>query len=132
MMLFYAHSGVRYLVLLVGAVTLVHAIFGAATRRPYGRPMLALASTFAGLMHLQILLGLALLFADRFYPALTGHIVLMVSAAVVAQIVPSVMRRRTPLERSFAPHIISVTVALALITAGIVAIGRTPFGSSGG
>ncbi|MDE2772653.1 MAG: hypothetical protein OXI46_02965 [Gemmatimonadota bacterium] len=131
-MLFYAHSGVRYLVLLVGAVALVHAIFGATTRRPYGRPMLALASTFAGLMHLQVLLGLALLFADRFYPALTGHIVLMVLAAVVAQIVPSVMRRRTPLKRSFAPHVISVTVALALITAGIVAIGRTPFGSSGG
>lgn len=132
MMLFYAHSGVRYVVLLVGAVALVHAIFGVAARRPYGRSMLALASAFAGLMHLQVLLGLALLFADRFYPALTGHIVLMVLAAVAAQVVPSVMRRRTPLERSFTPHVISVTVALALITAGIVAIGRTPFGSSGG
>ena len=131
-MLFYAHSGIRYLVLLVGAVALVYAIFRAATRQSYNRPMLALASAFAGLTHLQILLGVALLFTGRFYPALTGHIVLMVFAAVVAQVVPSVMRRRAPQERSFTPHIISVAVALAFIVAGILAIGRAPFGSSGG
>ena len=130
-MLFYAHSGVRYLVLLVGAIALVHATARLIMRQPYDRPMLALASAFAGLTHLQILLGVALLFTDRFYPALTGHIVLMVFAAVVAQAVPSVMRRRRPQQRSFAPHIVSIAVALALITAGILAIGRAPLGSAG-
>ena len=131
-MLFYAHSGVRYLLLLAGALALGYAVFGAVTRRPYDRPMLGLASAFAGLMHLQVLLGVALLFTRRFYPALTGHIVLMVFAAVVAQIVPSVMRRRAPDQRGFVPHAVAVLVALALIVMGTLAIGRGPFESIGG
>ena len=131
-MLFYAHSGVRYLVLLAGALALGYAVFGAVTRRPYDRPMLGLASAFAGLVHLQVLLGVALLFTERFYPALTGHIVLMAFAAVVAQIVPSVMRRRPPDRRGFVPHAVAVPIALALIVMGILAIGRGPFESIGG
>jgi hypothetical protein len=131
-MLFYAHSGVRYLVLLAGLLALAYAVLGAATRRPYDRAMLGMASAFAGLTHLQVLLGIALLFTGRFYSALIGHIVCMVFAAVVAQVVPSVMRRRAPGQRSYAPHAIGVLVALALMVAGILAIGRGPFSSTMG
>jgi heme A synthase len=131
-MLFYTHSGVRYLVLLVGILALGYAVVGAVGRRPYDRTMLRLASAFAGLMHLQVLLGIAILFTRRFYPALTGHIVLMVFAAIVAQIVPSVMRRRQPDQRSFVPHAVGVLVTLALIVMGTLAIGRGPFESIGG
>ena len=131
-MLFYAHSGMRYLVLLAGMAALGYAVFGLATRRPYDRAMRALASAFAGLIHLQILLGILLLFTRRFYPALSGHILLTVFAAVTAQVVPSVMRRRLPAARGYAPHVVGTLVALALIVAGVLAIGRGPFGSSGG
>ena len=131
-MLFYAHSGVRYLVLLAGVAALGYAIYGAATGRPYDRMMLRLASAFAGLVHLQILLGIALLFTGRFYPALSGHILLMVFAAVTAQVVPSVMRRRTAAERRWIPHVIGTLAALVLIAAGIMAIGRGVLGSAGG
>ena len=130
MILYYAHSGVRYLVLLAGVLALGYALWGALARRPYDPWMRRLASGFAGLLHLQILLGVALMFTGRFPPALTGHILLMVLAAGAAQVVPSVMRRRPPEQRTWMPHVVSAAAALTLIVVGILAIGRPVFGSS--
>ena len=133
-MLFYAHSGLRYLVLLAGVLTLAYALFGAASRRPYDPKMLTLSRIFAGSVHLQVLLGIALLLTGRFYPALIGHIMMMVFAAVVATLVPAVMRRREPAARGWVPHLVGTLVTLALIWFGIAAIGRSPLGmgTSGG
>ncbi len=130
-MFFYAHSGVRYLILLVGALTVLYALFGAATRRPYDRAMRGLASGFAGLLHLQLLLGLAVIFTGRFYPSLIGHIFMMLLAAAAAQIPVSVMRRRPREERTWLPHAVWAGVALVLVVGGIMAIGRPLFGTAG-
>lgn len=132
MMLYYAHSGIRYLVLLAGFATVAYALYGLISKRPYDQTMRRLGGAFAGLLHLQILLGVGLLFTRQFYPALGGHIVLMVFAAVVAQLVPSVMRRRPMEERTYAPHLIGALAALAIIVAGILAVpGGQVFGSRG-
>jgi 4-amino-4-deoxy-L-arabinose transferase-like glycosyltransferase len=130
-MLFYAHSGLRYLVLLAGLATLVYALAGIIVRAPYKRPMRILSTIFAGTLHLQVVMGLALLFTGRFYPQLIGHIFLMVLAAVAAQVVPSIMRRRPEEQRSYLPHAVSAIVALGLIYFGVVAIGRGLFETSG-
>ena len=119
-----AHSGLRYLILLGGVLTVLYAVFGVAARRPYDKAMRILASSFVGTMHLQILLGLALLFSGRFQPALTGHIFMMLFAAAAAQIPVSVMRRRPEEQKSYLPHGIGALAALAMIAAGILAIGR--------
>jgi 4-amino-4-deoxy-L-arabinose transferase-like glycosyltransferase len=130
MLLYHAHSGVRYLVLLAGFAVLAYTVYALLTRRPYDQLMRRLGGAFAGLVHLQVLLGIGVLFTGRFYPALGGHIVLMVFAAVAAQTVPSVMRRRPMDERTFFPHLIGTLAALALIVAGILAIpGGQVFGS---
>lgn len=126
----HAHSGIRYLVLLFGAATLLYAMYGVATGRTYDKPMRVLAALFAGSLHLNVLLGLGLIFMGTFYPALIGHVFMMVAAAVVAQIVPSVMRRRPVEERTWLPHVVSTLVALALVVWGILAIGRPIFGSA--
>lgn len=126
----HAHSGIRYLVLLFGAATLLYAMYGVTTGRRYDRPMRVLSVLFAGSLHLNVLFGLGLIFMGTFYPALIGHILMMVAAAVVAQIVPSVMRRRPEEERTFLPHVVNTLVALALVVGGILAIGRTIFGSA--
>lgn len=130
-MLLHAHSGLRYLILLAGFAALIYAVVGLVTGAPYRKPMRTLATIFAGSLHLQVLLGLALLFSDRFYPALIGHIFLMILAAVVAQVVPSIMRRRADDQRTYLPHVISVAVALGLIWTGIASIGRGLFTMSG-
>lgn len=131
-MLFYIHSGWRYLVLLALVTNLGYALFGLITRRPYDPLMLKLARILTALVHAEVLLGIALLFTRRFYSALIGHVVMMIFAAVVVTIVPAVMRRRDPAARSWLPHLIGTLVAAALIVLGIMAIGRSPLGMTAG
>ena len=119
-----AHSGLRYLILLAGVLTVFYAMYGAVAGRSYDKGMRILASSFVGTIHLQLLLGLALIFSGRFQPALTGHIFMMLFAAAAAQIPVSVMRRRPEEAKSYLPHGVGAIVALGLIAAGILAIGR--------
>lgn len=130
-MFLHAHSGVRYLVLLLGILALLYSVYGVVTRRSYDQTMRRLAGFFAVGLQINILLGLTLLVTSSgFYPQLGIHILLMVGAAMVAQIVPSVMRRRPMEERSWMPHLVSVLVALSMVVAGILTIpGASVFGT---
>ena len=123
-MLFYAHSGLRYLVLLSGIMAVGYAAYGAAKGIPYDKKMRILASAFAGTVDLNVLLGIALIMTRPFYAQLGGHIAMMLPAAIVAHIVPAVMKRRPMNERTYMPHIVATVVALGLVAAGIMAIGR--------
>lgn len=123
-MLFQAHSGIRYLVLVAGLFALAYAAFGLVTGRSYDRGMKILASSFVGLLHLQILLGVGVIFTRGFDMVLVGHITMMIFAAAVAQVTSSIMKRREPEERSYTPHLVATAVALGLIVGGIMAIGR--------
>jgi hypothetical protein len=122
-MLLQAHSGFRYLVLLMGLVVIVYAAYGMVTKREYTRQMRALSALFTGMIDLTVLLGFANIFTGTFYPQLGGHIVTMVLAAAVAHIVHGVMKRRPDDQRSFAPHLIGTVVVLGMVAAGIMAIG---------
>jgi hypothetical protein len=119
-----AHSGVRYLVLLAGLLVVLYALFGLVTRRPFDRTMRILGAAFAGTLHLQVLLGIVLLFTGRFAAGMGPHIITMIFAAAVAQIVPSVMRRRPPQQRTWGPYLVGGLVSLALVVTGVVALGR--------
>jgi hypothetical protein len=123
-MFFYAHSGIRYIVLVLAVGVVGYGIYGAATRRAYDKPMRRLASGFAGAMHLQILLGVALGLTGRFAPQVMGHVMMMLFAAAAAQIPVSVMRRRAPEERTYLPHVIWTLVALGIVYWGMAAIGK--------
>ncbi len=122
--LLHAHSGLRYLVLLAGVVALGYSLFYVFTGRPYDKGIRRAAGSFAGLLHLQVLLGFVFLVSGRFYPALIGHIFMMLAAAAVAQVPLFVLRRRPPEERRPMPHLIGTAVALLLIWGGILSIGR--------
>jgi len=127
-MLLSAHSGFRYLVLLLGIAVIAYAAYGMATKRPYDKRMRILASSFTGVLDLTVLLGIAHLFTSRFYPQLGGHIVMMVLAVAVAHIVSVVVRRRPPEQRTYAPHLVSALIVLAIVAIGIVAIGKPILG----
>ena len=92
--------------------------------------MRILSAAFTGLLDLMILLGVTLLFTGMFYPQLGGHIVMMILAAAVAHIVHGVMKRRPPEAQTYTPHLVGTLVALGLIAAGIMAIGRPLVGSA--
>lgn len=121
--LLHAHSGLRYLILLLGVLALVRALAGIPGRRTPGRSMAILATSFAGLLHLQVLLGLALVLLGRWRTAVLVHLGCMVAAAIVAQLAPSIMRRRAPEERTHLPYALSAGLGLLLIWLGIRALG---------
>ena len=131
MFVYHTHSGIRYLVLMLGIATVLMALHGVATRRPYENRMRVTAGLFAVMMQVNILVGLGLLFTSHsFYPALGMHVILMVAAATVAQLIPSVMRRRPMEQRTYMPHAVGAAAALALTVFGILAIpGASVFGS---
>lgn len=122
--LFEAHSGLRYLVLLAGAIALVYFALGLASKKPAGKPVRILGSIFVGLLDLQVLLGLAMVAMGRWYPALAGHLAMMLLAAVLTHALLVLNRKRTP--PGFALPLIAVIVALVLIVGGVFAIGRGP------
>ncbi len=123
-MLLSAHSGFRYLVLLAALAVVGYSIYGIATGRDYDKRMRVLSAVFTGFIDLTVLLGFANIFAGRFYPQLGGHIAMMVFAAAVAHVVHGVMKRRPAAKQTYGPHLVGTLVVLALIFAGLMAIGK--------
>lgn len=123
--LLHAHSGLRFLILLLGAVNLVVLGLGLARKQPFGKLHRILSASFAGSLHLQVLIGLSLVAMGRWFPALIGHLVMMLLAAGAAQAAITVNRRRpTP---GLQLPLIGVVVALACVFGGVMAIGRGLF-----
>ena len=126
--LFHAHSGLRYLVLLAGVAALVYFAIGLATKRPVTKAVRILGSAFAGLLNLQVTLGIILVAMGWYYPRLIGHIVMMVLAAGVTHALLVVNRKRP--QPGYLLPLIAVVVAFVLIIGGIMAIGRNPLAST--
>jgi hypothetical protein len=120
--IFQAHSGVRYLVLLVGLVALVYFLSGLVTKRPVDKSVRILGSAFVGLLDLQAVLGLLTAVMGRYYPQLIGHIVMMALAVAETHVLLVVNRKRP--NPGYLLPLIAVAVALALIAGGVMAIGR--------
>ena len=123
--LFHAHSGLRYLILLLGVVNVVVLGVGLARKQPFGKLHRILGASFAGSLHLQVLIGVGMVAMGRWYPQLAGHLAMMLIAAGVAQAAMTVNRKR-PAPGLQLP-LIGVLVALACIAGGIMAIGRGLF-----
>jgi hypothetical protein len=122
--LFHAHSGLRYLVLLAGVLSLGYSLVAMLRNRPWDKPGRILLSSFVGLLDLQVVLGIILVFVRAFYPMLWGHLVMMILAAVVAHIAAGVNKRRAPERQSHLVAVLGSAGALILVIGGITAIGR--------
>ena len=131
-MLFFAHSGLRHLVLLAGLVALGYFAYAVATRAGNERVARIIGSTFVGLVDLQLVIGIVMVALGLFYSALIGHLFMMVAAAVVAHVAMVMGRNTDPPARGNAIRLAGVAAALLLIVGGIQAIGRSVFGTSGG
>jgi hypothetical protein len=127
--LYQAHSGLRYLVLLAGLLALLVFAYGLVTRRPV-RAASGLTATFTALLDLQLLLGFGLFFGGIVYDALVGHMVMMILAAVAANGSAMLAPRATTERQELAMRLGGVAIALACIVIGIIAIGRSVLGSS--
>lgn len=126
---FYMHSGIRYLVLLAALAALGYLLFGLATRRDFDKLAGALTGAYVGLMDVQVLLGILLYLLVPSYPALLGHVVMMLTAVTVGHVANVVNKRRET--KSYGVALVGVALSLVLILGGIMSIGRPIFGSGG-
>lgn len=124
-LLFQLHSLLRFAVLIAGAIAVGFYLVALARKQPVTKAVRIFGSVFVGLLDLQILLGIAVVIAGRWYPALIGHIVMMVLAAAVAHVL--LVKNRKSASPGYRLPLIGVAVALVLIAGGIMAIGRGLF-----
>ncbi len=125
--LLHAHSGLRYLLLLLAFFLISICIVGLVKKQSPTALLFASSAAFMGLLHLQILLGIALLLMGTYYPALIGHLVMMFAAEILATAMHFINKRApTP---NFKRPLIGTLGGLLLIAGGIMAIGRSVFGS---
>jgi heme A synthase len=125
--LYHAHSGLRYLVLLAGVIAIIYFAYAFFSRRSDEKLGRVLMSAFVGVLDLQILLGILLVIGGIYYPMLIGHLSLMVLAAVAGHVFAVLAKRATDAASAHRHRLIGTLLALALIVAGISAIGRGLF-----
>lgn len=130
------HNILRWLVLLGGIAAVVVTLRGVFSRAAWGDLERRLGSTFAGLVDLQVVLGLLLYFISpltasnfgnmgsvmsndelRFF--LVEHLVIMIVAAVVAHVGVAAARRADSDRTRFVRSSIAFVLAMALIIYGI-------------
>lgn len=121
--IFWTHSGVRYLVLLAGVVTVVFCAL--AVSEPASRRLRLVWRFFVGLLDTQVLIGIVVLIVRPFEGQYVGHLVMMLTALLVAHGTGAVFRRRDPQKQTGRVLLTGALVALLLIVGGIMAIGRS-------
>ena len=127
--IYHAHSGVRYLVLLLGIVAIVLYLYKFLARRPATRGDRILMTVLTGAVDLQVLLGLILVVGGIFYGALMGHLLMMLLALVALHAASVLARRSTDDRRTHGIRLGGILLSLVLVVGGIMAIRRTPLSS---
>lgn len=126
-MLFYAHSGLRFLVLLAAAIAAAVLLWGWRSGRPFAGQSRAATAVFMGTLDLQFLLGIGTVLVRPWYGALIGHLVMMVAAVAAAHAITSYGRKQPDPRRAHLVSFFGVVLALVLILGGIMAIRPSPF-----
>ncbi len=127
--LFYAHSWLRYLVLLAALAALITLAYSVATGRSQ-RSARNLSTSFAVVLDLQVLLGVLLVMGGVFPDVVTGHLILMVLAAVVTHGAFLIGQQSLSERRELGVRLGGIALALVLIVVGIMAINQTVLGFS--
>jgi hypothetical protein len=125
--LFHAHSGLRFLVMLAAVIAIAVLVWGWSSRRAYAGQARASVAVFLASLDLQVLIGVGLLLTRPFYGALIGHLVLMFAALAVGHGLSVYARRRTDPRQTHAIALAGVALALLLVIGGIMAIRDSPF-----
>lgn len=131
------HSTLRWLILAVVLVVIIKSILGMANKSTYAKLDNALAASFVGTMHLQLLIGLIMYFfvspittsalSDfggamgnselRFWAV--EHITIMIAAVVFAQIGRTKSKKKTEDSQKYKLQVIFFGISLVLMLAGI-------------
>lgn len=126
--LLHAHSGLRYVLLLVAVMHVVVSVLGQMKQAPVGKLHRALSGATLGLMHTQALIGLGLVAGGLYYPQLIGHLVMMVVAVGLATAMHVINKRAD--KPTHLRALMGTGGALVAMVLGLAAIGRHPLQST--
>ncbi|MEO7522216.1 MAG: hypothetical protein ABIW79_10395 [Gemmatimonas sp.] len=126
--LYQAHSGLRYLVLLAGLAAIIALAIDLSNKRQSSMAR-GIAAAFTGLLDVQLLLGIALVIGGVYYGALMGHLMMMILAVAAAHATSILAKREADAKKATIARLAGVIAALVLIVVGITAIGRNVMGS---
>jgi hypothetical protein len=120
--LFMAHSGLRWLVLLVALIAIVKFLLGWLTRGPFKGMDRGLMAGYSGLLDLQSTLGIILLLWNGFSGAgfprhRLEHGLIMIVAAVVAHLSSRWRNAEDPIR--FRNNLFLIVASLVLVLIGI-------------
>ncbi len=123
------HSILRWVIVVVGVVTIVKFAIGLARKSAFDKMDRGLSSGFSGLMDLQVTLGLLYFFITGFggvgFPLFRiEHLVMMLLAAVAGH-APAMFKKKA--WNKYAVGLGSIVVALLLVYVGVM---RLPGGWS--
>ena len=115
------HGEIRWLVALVGAISVVRFAYGWFSQSKYGGLDRGLSVAFTTLLDLNLLLGLILLFGlgGGLIPYRLEHATTMILALVAAHL-SAIGRRSDDSARQFRNHLFAFTTALMLIVLGVL------------
>jgi len=115
------HGEVRWLVALVGVAAVVRFAYGSFARGRFGGLDRGLMAGFTGLLDVNLLLGLILLFGlpGGMVGFRIEHATTMVLAVVAAH-VSAMWRRSDDDARKFRNNLVVVLIALALVAIGVL------------
>jgi hypothetical protein len=125
--LFYAHSGLRFLVLVAALIAAAMMLWKRSSGQPFDSQGKAAITVFIAVLDLQFLLGFANLFTRPFYSGLIGHVVMMFAAVAAAHAVTVYGRKQADARRAHTICFAGIVLALVLIIGGIMAIRPSPF-----
>lgn len=125
--LFQAHSGIRYLVLLAGVIAVGYAIYGMATRQAWNNFANQIAAVFAGVTRINLLIGIILWIWKlvQFGWALLGisfgilHPLLMIAALGVMEALNARRNRQTVDSDKWRLLLMGTGIPLILIALGV-------------
>ncbi|MBC6399625.1 MAG: cytochrome B [Ekhidna sp.] len=130
--LLHAHSGLRYLVLLVAVIVIIKSLIGWFGDASYSRFDKVIAPTYVGLMHLQLLLGLTLYFISPFVTFdmsdkvirywSVEHILMMILAVASAQVGRSISKKAEDAQVKFRIQTIFFGISILLILVALAAM----------
>jgi hypothetical protein len=121
---FNAHSGLRYLILLLAVLTALVALAGLVRKQPASNAGLTMLRIFTILLDIQVVLGIVTLVTGTFRAQLIGHIVMMIAAVAVAHLGLVRLKKATPEGRGSGQLLAASLIPLLLVVAGILAIQR--------
>jgi len=114
------HGEIRWLVALVAVIAIVRFGYGLARRADYKGLDRALMATFTGLLDLNLLLGLVLLFGLGGLPGFRLEHAMTMLLAVVAAHASAAWRKSDDAVKKFRNNLIVVLLAVIFVAAGVL------------